>query len=236
MDSGTRTFGLLLCAFNCGVSCLFLVWTIINRKSDQVKVAQPIFLWMMGVGSIVSTLAIIPMSLSEDDAENLATEEGHPTADGACMATVWLYGLGFVMTFSPLFAKVWRVERIFDAGLKMKRKFKLTTRMVITRIAFAVLIDFVILGIWTAVSPLKYVRRDTVVDPTTQIATESVGACESTYAWYFFGPLIVWHVVLLVIGCFFAYRARNIASKFAETQYIFLALMSNLQVLVLAVP
>merc|ERR1711862_1061119 len=35
-------------------------------------------------------------------------------ADAACMAVPWLFGIGFVITFSALFAKIWRMCKIMD--------------------------------------------------------------------------------------------------------------------------
>ena len=42
-------------------------------------------------------------------------------ADASCMAVPWLYGMGFVIRFSALFAKSQCVKMIYAAGKRMQR-------------------------------------------------------------------------------------------------------------------
>jgi hypothetical protein len=65
------------------------------------------FLITLLAGTLPSSLAIIPLVIDD----NVLSAE---MADLACMATPWLYSIGFVLTFAALFAKTYRISRIFN--------------------------------------------------------------------------------------------------------------------------
>jgi hypothetical protein len=66
-----------------------------------------VFLVTLLVGTLLSSATIIPLVI---DDQNMSFE----LADTACMASPWLYSLGFVLTFAALFAKTYRISRIFN--------------------------------------------------------------------------------------------------------------------------
>ena len=114
MPGYVRAFGYVLAAIDCGVAFSLFLWTAFNRKSKVVRASQPLFLGLIALGSVVSGLTIIPLAV--DDAEGpraTSTVAANTIANRACMASVWLYSLGFVLTFAPLFAKLWRVQKLF---------------------------------------------------------------------------------------------------------------------------
>lgn len=73
------------------------VWLCWFHANKVVISAQPLFLLMVCVGAFVMASAIIPLSLEEP-----VSIAG---LDIACMASPWLYVVGSVIAFSPLFAK-----------------------------------------------------------------------------------------------------------------------------------
>lgn len=77
----------------CAVSSL--VWMIWYRNMAVVRQSQPVFLFMVSLGTFVMSSTILPLSL-EEPVENL---------DTACMASPWVYLSGAVVAFSALFAK-----------------------------------------------------------------------------------------------------------------------------------
>eukprot|EP00977_Amphora_coffeiformis_P018049 scaffold6120_cov162-Amphora_coffeaeformis.AAC.6 len=96
---GYALFGML------ALACLIAVtWTYKYREKWVVRISQP-------------------MKDRDDSGEFLDSDNPDiGKVDAGCMAVPWFYGLGFVITFSALFAKIHRVRLIYRAGLQMQRK------------------------------------------------------------------------------------------------------------------
>ena len=169
-----------------------------------------------------------------------ATTSAKSTLDISCMLSLWMYSLGFVLTFGALFAKIWRVNKIFLN--KKLSKIVIKSRDLVLPIFAVLLVDASILLAWTLYNPLKWYRfvltEDQYHNPLT-----SIGKCDTAMrhtdtssGWLFLTPLALVHVVVLLVGNVLSYRARNIATSFQEGKYIAMAMVSNLQVLGLAIP
>ena len=150
------------------------------------------------------------------------------------MAVPWFYGLGFVITFSALFAKIHRVKLIYRAGLQMQRK-QVTLADVIPVMAIMFAIEVGILMSWQIVAPLRWERE--VIDEIDGFATVSVGSCEGgETGWRFYAGLVIFHVLCLFYALVLCFQTKDINSDFAESSYVSLAVVFMFQVLVLAVP
>lgn len=62
---------------------------------------------MLCVGTLIMSSSILAFGIDDDNASAEA-------ADKACMASVWLSSMGFIIAFSALFSKV-RNTRIFKS-------------------------------------------------------------------------------------------------------------------------
>ncbi|KAI2495203.1 G-protein coupled GABA receptor [Fragilaria crotonensis] len=104
----------------------FAAWTIWYRQKHVVRSSQPFFLLMLCAGTLLMASCIIPMSL----------QEPIPQAglDAACMATPWLFVLGFGTASSSLLCKSLRINLLFHHSVKMRRK-NVTIRMSSTRLS-----------------------------------------------------------------------------------------------------
>lgn len=152
----------------------------------------------------------------------------------SCMAVPWFYGMGFVITFSALFAKIHRVILVFRAGLQMQRK-QVTMADVFPVMGIMFVIEVAILLTWQLVAPLKWERE--IVDELDGYPLSSVGSCTGgTTGWYFYLALVIFHVLCLCYALVLCFQAKNINSDFAESSYVSLAVVFMFQVLVLAVP
>jgi len=211
-----------------------LTWTHKKRRHPIVLASQIPFLAMVAVGAMVTTLAV-PLAVIDDsrDEEELSRTGEYQLANVACQAKVWLYGIGFMLTFTPLFAKVYRVQKIFN-NTKLKRITITSRQLALT--CFALLcVECGIILAWQVIDPLLYVRKTTVTDAIGN-RVESVGGCESDNSSSFLLPLVIVHLTVLFYGNYLCWKARKIEDKFAETQTIALVLVSLLQILVLAIP
>ena len=84
------------------LSLLFGVWAVLRRNTPAVRMRQPLFLGICCAGSFILASSIVPMSIQEPT-KNL---------DAACMSSLWLVSVGFLVAFSGLFSKTWRVNLV----------------------------------------------------------------------------------------------------------------------------
>ena len=63
-------------------------------------------------GIAVMALSIVPVSLEHADIEH---------SDATCYSMVYLFALGFGLTFSALFAKTFRVNAILRSSMNFRR-------------------------------------------------------------------------------------------------------------------
>ena len=149
----------------------------------------------------------------------------------------WLrgvYSIGFSITFGTLFAKIYRVYKLFRAAVDMRR-IRVSIQETVLIIGGVLLIDVTILTVWTIVDPLHWNRSiltaDKFGDPLS-----SEGHCESEHWIVFAGLIAILHFSLMAVACYMCYVARDIPTKFSEGKYVAIAMLSNLQIFVVGVP
>jgi hypothetical protein len=82
----------------CSIVSFF--WMCWYRQERAIRSAQPLFLCMISLGSLITVSTIIPMGLDE---EMVASQHG---LNVACQAVPWLYVIGSCCSYSALTAKV----------------------------------------------------------------------------------------------------------------------------------
>jgi hypothetical protein len=102
-----RIAGYLLMGVTMVTALLSLLWLLVNRDEHVVRAAQPLFLILVSIGSIVTSSTIIPLSMEETTVAN-----GEDGLDMACMSAPWLYFIGMNIAFSALFAKTIGVHQV----------------------------------------------------------------------------------------------------------------------------
>ena len=233
LDGGIISFGYALAILNIVVSLICIAWTIQNGHVQIVKYAQRHFLIMIAIGCILSSSSIFFLSI--EDAEDGDTDQAR-TADLGCQLLPWTYSIGFVTTFTSLFAKLRKVHLVHTAS-KQFVHIKVSVGKVLSWILGFLAIDAVILLLWTINDPLVY-RRSILTEDSDGYATETAGLCSSEKgnSFTYFGIIMGLHFLLLVYGNYIAYMCRNLSGAFAETKYISIAMVSNIQVLLLGIP
>ena len=103
---GVRAFCLTLSSLILVASAGFLIYTMKMRKKSVIRMAQPPFLVMICVGTMLMAAAIIPFSMDEGVA---VSQNG---LDASCSMTPWFFSFGFTITFAALFSKLWRVNKV----------------------------------------------------------------------------------------------------------------------------
>jgi basic membrane protein A len=226
-----------LIALFCAVVVLagpLVAWAVQNRANPVLVASQIPFLVLVALGCIVSTSTIVLATVDDRaDEEELARTGSYAPANAACMAMVWLYCTGFIVTFAPLFAKMWRVYRIFNNP--QLRKLNISTELLAGVCLSLLAIEWAVVGTMQVVSPLRYYRFATETDEYGNVV-ESAGRCWSPDGLVFLMSLLAWHLIILGYGNLLAFRTRNIEDKFSESRPIAISLLANLQVLAVGVP
>ena len=113
-------------------------------------------------------------------------------------------------------------------------------RDMVVPILFLIIVDGAILLAWQLMAPLVWRRTVTDWDEKLFAPKKSYGECMSREgsidSWFFLGPILAIHVIVLIVGNIMAYKSRNIATSFHEGKWITIAMFGNLEALVIAFP
>jgi len=224
-------------------SFALIPWTFHYRNKNVVKMSQPIFLVLVPIGCIIMILGIIPLCIEgeyryqqDPITGGLTDEPNHEIwrADVACMAVPWLFGVGLVITFSALFAKIWRVRKIMHEASRCRRVI-VHAKDVAFIMAVLLSLEIGILLAWQFVAPLHWEREVLDVDENGY-PTKSVGMCTSDLNIVFFIPYAILNMGCLVFALYLCYITRNISQKMNEGKWITASIIGILQVLLLGIP
>eukprot|EP00977_Amphora_coffeiformis_P009575 scaffold2205_cov167-Amphora_coffeaeformis.AAC.1 len=250
---GWVLFGIIAC------SALFcLGWTLRYRRESQVvRLAQPEFLIMIAVGVLLMSASLIPLSYENGDEPTVmfsmpdGADDGdtrtssHTYQIGICMSVPWLSFTGFTIVFSALFAKTWRVNRIYfrhrQGGSQSSRERATVPPMSSMLKPFATLLacNWAILLAWTLWDPLEYRRMEHEGTDYWNRVLSTYGACRSSHeegALVYLVPLSILNLAVLLLSGWQAFRARNVASEFSEATYIALTIVSLCQAFMTGIP
>ena len=211
----------------------FGAWTFANRKKRVIMASQPIFLYLICAGVLIFASSIIAFGIDDED-------HSLRGCDIACMFAPWLVSVGFVLTFSALFSKTWRINRLVHSAKRCTR-IKLTAKDVIMPLIVLMAANVIVLLCWTVLAPLEFVREnDSGTDLWNRIIS-SYGTCKTTSGskgnsipYLVFIGLI--NIGALVIANIQAYIARDIQTEYSETKYIALVLASIAQAAIIGIP
>jgi len=221
-----RVLGLILSATVMILSIVFGIWTFLHRKNRVVLASQPIFLYIICVGTFLMGASILFLSIDDE----IATDK---VCDGACMTVPWFLSVGFVTAFGSLFAKTWRINRIFHCG--NMRRVKITEKDVMLPLLAFVAVDVLLLSLWMGFSPLYWDRSPSSRDEWNRVIS-SHGQCAGDNWLGYVIPLAVVDMGVLAAALYQAIEARDISLEFSETEYIFKALASAALVSVVGIP
>jgi len=218
-----RAAGFTLFGIIAITSISFAVFVICHRQQQVVKALQPIFLLCICGGVLVLGSSIIPLSIDDE----LASQRG---CDISCMALPWLICLGFSVAISALFAKLWRINKLFTAS-RSCRRVQVRVQDVAMPLVVLLVANITILICWTLIDPLVYKRFEMMPWSTYGRCVGSSNA--SNILLIIVGVL---NGVVLFLALVQAWKARNISDEFSETKIVGSALYGWLQLLIVGVP
>ncbi len=235
--------GYILFAIQAFLSMACAAWTVHYRNRRVVKASQPLFLCLVAFGAFVMNLSIIPVGIQGDyrylvdPITGIQTDEVNTDidrVDAACMALPWLFSMGFAVTFSALFAKIWRIKLVFQAARRFVRK-QVGVKDVASIMVAVILLQAIVLIAWNVVDPLIWQRGVLSEDPNGY-PTKSIGTCSSNNVLAFLVPLIVIDALMLLYALYLCFITRKVSAEYQEGTWITASILSILQILLLSIP
>ena len=211
LNGGVSAFAQAMCLL--GVVMCFVVAAAVvhSRHHPVVRSASPPFLLMSVAG--VTILFVSGFLLVS-------------TASAAmCSGVSWLVMAGLQFTFAPLFAKTWRIYRIF--GRKKLSVVQISNKKLMVIVLSILAIDAILMAIWQGMGPLQPII-------TTINSTSSAGkliinqytqcGVAPGNATTLFAVICVEKGVLFLFGALMAFSTRRVSSTFNESQGISLSI------------
>ena len=119
---------------------------------------------------------------------------------------------------------------------KKLQRVTITARDMISPIICLMAVDVILLILWgtNEEANLQWVRTNDLEIKGYPI--RSTGMCSAQDPWPFLAPIICLHFFVLIYGNIMCYKARNAGTTFSESKYVFMAMVSNLQIMALGLP
>jgi ABC-type branched-subunit amino acid transport system substrate-binding protein len=236
-----RSAARAMCGLNVVLALACMAWAFLHRKSAVVRASQFIFLILIAVGTMVSSLAILPLSSDDEEAPHelfdysadLALDGGYVPANRACQNAIRLYNTGFALVYMSLSCKVYKVKVLFSQrGMK---KVYVSVPVLLGTILSSILLMTVLDELWFQQAPYSFQRSVRTRDPYGSPLT-STGACVSEGSTTWLTAFAALQFGMQFAGCVLCYQCRNVSTAFSEGKYVSVAMISYLQVMALAVP
>jgi len=231
---GLSILGWILSGMVILLSMACAAWTLQFQNRRVVKASQPVFLCLICFGVMLMGSAMIPLGF---DDQRFTTRQ----CSIACMAVPWLVSIGFATTFSALFSKTWRINKV-HAGARRFQRIRVTAQDVSVPLGVLLTLNLLVLLLWTFIAPLQYERRaNSGTDNWNRSSRSYYGACFGppdavAAALSFAACLVVINFIVLVIANLQAYQARKITTEFSESRYIAFIMVTMLQASIVGVP
>jgi hypothetical protein len=201
-------FGLVALSVFFSVSCTTLVLVYatmyyVYRKSRLIKASQPpvsyIILFGCLLGAIRSLMALAELSVQ------------------SCMGQMWVGHLSFVVVFSALIVKTWKVNVVMNVG-SMKKK-TVTTRQTVKIIAIATLPVVLFLTVISAVATVNIV--DVLVSADNfDIIKERRCEFQLNSGGFVMKSLYLLELSAMMYGLYLCYLIRNIPDTISNSRAI----------------
>ena len=208
---------LVLSAFN--IAICFFAGAIVrdNHLQPIMRASSPNFLYVLILGSIMSSLSVIALVL-----------EGR---DDACQAYHSLLSIGVVVMMSSLLAKAYRVAKIFNArALMVSKNLKDIHLMVPTMAAVAVIL--IVNMLWIGLDPVKSQARPASNYPDVL----TFQSCGSVHGLSFMIAIFVYVGVILLYGVYLAVQTSHVPDEFNESRIIAAAVYNIFFCAIIIVP
>lgn len=201
LSPGFAGVGLAAAAIGIGWTAFGMGFIAYYHKQPAVRAASPWFVEISLLGVMMMFASVIALL--------------QPASQRTCSALAWLFDLGLVICFAPLFAKAWRLNKIFGGRkLQVVRISNTKLMMIVTSMIAA---ELAIMGAWEAVSPLQPLTKTIMTGDREHTYTQcsTTGDGDS-----FFIAVAIIKGALLIVGAFLSFATRSVTAQFSESAQI----------------
>ncbi|XP_072016015.1 gamma-aminobutyric acid type B receptor subunit 2-like [Amphiura filiformis] len=208
INRGLYAFIALLACLGIVLALAFLVFNILYREKQIVKMSSPRLNNLIVLGGILGFLSIIFLGLDT----NLVSKK---VTCHMMTVFIWFLALGISLSFGAMFSKTWRVHRIFTSKIVLKHK-GIQDQHLYGQVALLIIVDVIILTIWVIVDPIFYREvdgspeespdNDDVLLIPVRISCHGKLNTEN----YFLGVALIIKCILMIFGAFLAWETRRV--------------------------
>nr|XP_036231694.1 uncharacterized protein LOC106623734 [Bactrocera oleae] len=216
----------------------FLAFTLHFRKMKAIKLSSPKLSNISAVGCVCVYVAVILLGL---DYSTLPTPE--TSYSNVCTARVYLLCAGFSLAFGSMFAKTYRVHRIFTRTGSVFKDKMLQDAQLIMLVCILLVVDALLVTLWVFVDPMERHLHNLTLEinsiDRSVVYQPQVEVCRSQYTQGWLGALYAYKGLLLVVGVYMAWETRHVTiPALNDSQYIgvsvYLVVITSAIVVVLA--
>ncbi|XP_041780122.1 gamma-aminobutyric acid type B receptor subunit 2 [Anopheles merus] len=217
----------ILSLIGIGISVLFLGLNLRFRKLKAIKLSSPKLSTITVCGCMLVYTATILLGL-----DHSTLPWSSVTFSTICMARIYFLSAGFSLAFGSMFAKTFRVYRIFthSAGGLCRDKILRDTQL-ISVIGALLLVDAFVVSFWMAADPMERHLHNLSLEISTTdrsvVYLPQVELCRSRHYESWLGMLYAYKGLLLLVGVYMAWQTRNVKiSALNDSQYIGISVYS----------
>ena len=217
----------MLCLTFIGIvfAVVILVLNWVYRKHKVIKASSPYINIIIITGCILGFCTIPILSIENLDLYDTIPLEAYLYF---CNARPWMISISITLSFGALFAKTLRVYMIFRNPWEKKRPF--TDSRLIVLVGVFLVVDIVVLAIWSALFPLKL---STVIQASDngEFSVDAYRICIIGES-FENNSLLIWLAVISVVkgmvflfGIFLVVQTSKIKAKFfQESKFVGIAI------------
>ncbi|XP_055839849.1 gamma-aminobutyric acid type B receptor subunit 2 isoform X2 [Episyrphus balteatus] len=198
----------------------FLAFNLHFRKLKAIKLSSPKLSNITAVGCILVYTAVILLGL--DYSTLPSAEDSFSTV---CTARVYLLSAGFSLAFGSMFAKTYRVHRIFTRTSSVFKDKMLQDTQLISLVGALLLLDGLVVTLWVFTDPMERHLNNLTLEISSSdrsvVYLPQVEVCRSQHTQSWLGALYAYKGLLLVVGVYMAWETRHVKiPALNDSQYI----------------
>lgn len=225
IDNDIRETGWGLAGVICCAALVLIGWILLNRKNHAMQAFQPFLMIQCATGLFFMGVTLILLGFDD----SIFNRE---ILDITCMVTPWVYVFGYTLFFSSVYSKILMCLNIFKhpgkyavMSVRAWDSFKLC--------AILLLLNWIILFLWTMLDPMKWVRLEKTEDGMREKKfsadgnVETYGTCagEKYDHNLFFIALFVFNMACCFIAMIQSFRCRFLVLEYHEMQWLQLSIL-----------
>ncbi|KAH8413015.1 hypothetical protein KR009_007419, partial [Drosophila setifemur] len=198
----------------------FLAFNLHFRKLKAIKLSSPKLSNITAVGCICVYATVILLGL--DHSTLPSAEDSFATV---CTARVYLLSAGFSLAFGSMFAKTYRVHRIFTRTGSVFKDKMLQDIQLILLVCGLLLVDALLVTLWVATDPMERHLHNLTLEISaidrSVVYQPQVEVCRSQHTQTWLSVLYAYKGLLLVVGVYMAWETRHVKiPALNDSQYI----------------